>query len=98
MGRDGRVKYGTAYKTHTTHTVLCWNILPESGTDLSFSAAGKGRVHATLNPSEGRLYKRFALGCGARLGDMVKQDQVYSIEVLLTLLKMFEAGYQEKRG
>ena len=94
-GRDGKVKYGTARKTRATYTVL-WNVSPESGTDLSFSAAGKGQVHATLNPAEGRFYERFALGCGARLGDVVKQDRAYLIKVLLKLLEMYEAEYQEK--
>ena len=29
-------------------------------------------VHVTLNPNEGRVYKRSTLGCGAILGDGVK--------------------------
>ena len=58
---------------------------------MLFFAARKGRINATLISSEGRVYKRFALGGGARFGDVVKQDRVYSTEVLLKLLKMFEA-------
>ena len=94
-GRDGKVKHGTARKTHSTYTVL-WDASPESGADITLSSSSsKGRYVATCNPSEGRMYQRFALGCCARMGDIVKQDRAYTIGVVLRLLDMYEAEYQE---
>ena len=95
-GKNGRVKYGTSRKTRSTYTVL-WDVSPESGGDIAFSASGKsGRMVATCNPSEGRWYQFFAKGCRARMGDIVSQDRAFTIGVVLKLLSMFEVEYQEK--
>ena len=97
-GRGGKVKYGTARKNRSTGTVL-YNASPESGADIVLStSSSKGRYVATCNPSEGSFYQMFATGCCARSGDIVKQDRAYTIEVLMALLSMYEAEYQELEG
>ena len=50
---------------------------------------------ATCNPSEGRWYHHFALGCCAQMGDTVRQDQAYSIDIVQKLLEMYEDKYQD---
>ena len=97
-GRGGKVKYGTARKNRSTGTVL-YNASPESGADIVLStSSSRGRYVATCNPSEGSFYQMFATGCCARSGDIVKQDRAYTIEVLMALLSMYEAEYQELEG
>ncbi len=49
---------------------------------------------ATLCPSKGQWYQHFEMGIAARMGDVVSQDQAYTIEVLLALIKMFEEEWQ----
>jgi len=94
-GKDGKVKYGTSRKTRSTFTVL-WNVSPEAGSDITLSTSSKkGRYVATCNPSEGPWYQMFALGCCARMGDIVRQDRAYTIGVLLKMLDMFEQEYQD---
>jgi hypothetical protein len=84
------VKYGTAQKTQATLTVL-WKASPSSGDGLTLSAAlVKGRFVATLWPSEGRWYQHFETGICARMGDIITQDQAYTIEVLLALVEMYK--------
>ena len=39
-GKNGKVKYGTSCKIRSTFTVL-WDVSPESGGDIVFSASGK---------------------------------------------------------
>ena len=84
----------TARKAQATLTVL-WEASPLGGDDLTLSAGSvKGRFVATLCPSEGRWYQHFETGICARMGDVVSQDRVYTIEVLLALLEMFEEEWQ----
>ena len=93
-GRD-TVQYGTARKARSAHTVI-WDNSPEAGADITLSSSSaKGRYVATCNPSEGRWYQYFATGCCARMGDIVKQDKAYTIEVLHKLLSMYEMEYQD---
>ena len=97
-GKNGKAKYGTSRKIRSTFMVL-WDVSPESGGDIAFSASGKsGRMVATCNPSKGRLYHFFAKGWRARMGDIVSQDRAFTIDVVLKLLSMFELEYQEKGG
>jgi hypothetical protein len=86
-GRAGAtVKYGTFCKAHATLTVL-WEASPSSGDNLTLSAGFvKGRFVAMLCPSEGRWYQCFETGICARMGNVVKQDRAYTIEVLLALV------------
>ena len=96
-GRGGReyVKYGTARGARTIQTVV-WESSPESGADVVLSSASiQGRYVATENPTEGRWYQFFALGCSARMGDVVHQDRAYSIEVLLKLVEMYEHEWDQ---
>ena len=94
-GKAGNVKYGTSRKTRSTFTVL-WDISPEAGSDIALSSSGqKARFVATCNPSEGRWYQHFALGCCARMGDIVRQDRAYSIDIVHKLLEMYEDEYQD---
>lgn len=89
------VQYGTARQSRATTTVV-WDSSPESGGDVALStSSSRGRHVATSNPSEGRWYQYFAQGCCARMGDVVRQDRAYSIEVLLKLLSMYEEEFQE---
>ncbi len=81
-------KYGTSQKLRGTYTVI-WDASPEGGAYITLSSSSiKGRHVATLNPSEGCWYQRFATGCCAQMGDVVRQDRVYTIGVLLKLLSM----------
>ena len=92
--KGGTVKYRTSRKSRGTATVL-WDAFPDAGADIALSSSSvKARFVATCNPSEGRWYQRFAMGCCARMGDVPRQDRVYSIEVLLKLLEIFEDEYQ----
>ena len=50
----------------------------------------KGPFIVTLCPSKGRWYQHFETGICAQMGDVVSQDRAYTIDVLLTLLEMFE--------
>jgi hypothetical protein len=87
-GRAGAtVKYGTARKARATLTVL-WESSPLRGGDLTlFAGSVKGRFVATECPSERRWYQHFETGICSRMGDMVDQDQAYTIEVLLALIE-----------
>ncbi len=94
-GRDGNtVKFGTARGVRSTNTII-WDVSPEAGADIAFSTSKRGRYVATCNPSEGRWYQRFSEGCAARMGDTVRQDRAYSIEMLHKLLEMYEKEYQD---
>jgi hypothetical protein len=88
------VKYGTGRKARANLTVQ-WESSPSSGGNLTLSAGlVKGRFVATLCPSEGRWYQHFKMGLCAWMGDVVNQDQTYTIEVLLALVKTFEREWQ----
>ena len=64
--------------------------------DITLSSSSiKGRYVASLNPSEGRWYQAFAMGCCARIDDIIRQDRAYSIEVLLKLVDMYEAEWTD---
>ena len=90
-----RVKFGTARKVRSVITGI-WKSSPEAGADITLSTGGKGgRYYATCNPAEGHWYQQFSLGCSARIGDLVRQDRAYTIGVLLKLLDMYEAEYQD---
>ena len=95
-GRKGPlVQYGMARQARATSTIL-WESSPMSGGDLTFTtASAKGRYVATLCPSEGRWFQSFNNGIGARMGDTVKQDRAYTIEVVHRLLEMFEEEWNE---
>lgn len=87
---DSTVKLATARQARSTLTVI-WEASPASGEDLVLSSASaRGRYITTLNPAEGRWYHFFTLGVAARMGDVVRQDRAYTLEVLLKLLDMFE--------
>ena len=89
-GDNPYVKYGTARKARGTLTIL-WESSPFAGADITLSSGSvAGWFIATLCPSEGRWYQRFEIGINARIGDIVSQDRAYTIEVLLTLLEMYE--------
>ncbi|KAL7466322.1 hypothetical protein ACHAXS_006627 [Conticribra weissflogii] len=94
--RKDTVQYGTARKIRGTLTVL-WNSSPESGSDITFSAASvKGRYVATCNPAEGRWYSYFNAGILARMGDVVRQDRAFTLEVIHKLLEMYEIEWREQ--
>ena len=94
-GKNTKIKYGTARKVRSSFTVL-WDVSPDSGGDIVLSSSSiKGKYVATCNPSEGRMYQSFALGCCARMGDIVRQDRAYTIQVILKLVDMYEQEYQE---
>ena len=88
------MKYGTARKTRATLTVL-WESSPSGGNDMTLSSGlVKGRFVATRCPSEGRWYQHFETGICARMEDVVSQDRVFTIEVLLALLQMYEEEWE----
>ena len=94
-GRDGLVKYGTSRKVRSTYTIL-WDNSPDAGADITLASASiKGRFVATCNPSEGRWYQFFALGCCARMGDVVRQDRAFTSAVLHKLLAMCDAWHAD---
>jgi hypothetical protein len=92
-GKTGAtIKYGTAWKARATLTIL-WKSSPSSGNDITLSAISvKGPFVATLCSGEGRWYQHF--GICAHMGNVVTQDQAYTIEVLLALIEMFEQEWQ----
>ncbi len=67
----------------------------ESGGDIAFSMAKKVIYVATFNPLEGGWYQFFAIGCAARIGDVVRQDRAYSIQIVLRLVDMYEREFQD---
>lgn len=90
------VQYSTARNVRSAFTVI-WDASPASGGDITLSSGSvKGRYVATCAPAEGRWYQFFALGCCARMGDIVSQDRAYTIGVLLKLLEMYELEWQDK--
>ena len=94
LGRNGRVKFGTARNVRSTLTVL-WECSPLGGGDATFSSNSKsGRFVITRNPSESRWFQYFIHGCRARMGDIVKQDRAYSFEVFRKLVDMYEAEFR----
>jgi hypothetical protein len=50
---------------------------------------------ATCAPSEGRWYQHFGTGMCARMGDVVRQDRVYTIDVLLKLVSVYELEWDD---
>jgi len=87
------VQFGTARKIRSALTNI-YDSSPESGQDLVLSSSSaKGKYVATRNPSEGRWYQYFTMGCCARMGDIISQDRAYTIEVLLKLLAMYETSW-----
>lgn len=88
--RQTTVMYGTARSIRATSTVL-WEVSPASGADITLSSGSiKGRYTATMNPSEGKFYERINIGLSTRLGDIVKQDRAYTIEVVHAMLQLWE--------
>jgi hypothetical protein len=93
--KNDTVQFGTARKIRAAYTVI-WDASPESGGDITLSASSlQGRYVATFNPSEGRWYQFFSLSCFARMGDIVRQDRAYTLQVLLRLLSMYEAEWND---
>ena len=94
-GRQGMVKWGTARRPRSAITVL-YDASPESGGDQVLStSSSKGRYVLTHNPAESRFFQMFSSGIAARMGDIVKQDRAFTIQVLHALLAMYEEEYQE---
>lgn len=93
--KNETVQYGTACMIQATMTKL-WESSPASGADITLSSGSvKGRYIATLCPSEGRWYQLFNKGVSARMGDIVGQDRAYMLDVLLELLKLYKAEWEE---
>ena len=91
-----RVQFGTARNIRSTTTVL-WETSPASGGDIVLSSGSvKGRYIATLRPSEGRWYSLFSTGMSVRMGDIVKQDQAYTIEIVHAVINLFEEQFQDE--
>ena len=89
------MKHGTSRKVKGTFTVL-WDVSPDAGADIVLASSSvKARFVAMYNPSEGRWYQRFAMGCCARMGDVPRKNRTCTIEVLLKLFEIFEDEYQE---
>ncbi len=67
-------------------TVL-WERSPWGGPDIVFLVRDKrGCYVATLFPSKIQWYQHFLTGCSVHMRDAVQQDQVYTIEVILTVI------------
>eukprot|EP00804_Cyclotella_cryptica_P009188 CCRYP_003242-RA/>CCRYP_003242-RA protein AED:0.68 eAED:0.66 QI:0/-1/0/1/-1/1/1/0/349 len=94
--KEKRVQFGTARGIRSTTTVL-WESSPASGGDIVLSSGSvKGRYVATLCPSEGRWYSLFSMGIAVRMGDVVKQDRAYTIEIVHAVINLFEEQFQEE--
>jgi hypothetical protein len=94
-GPSGRVKHGTARKVRSLFTIL-WEASPLSGSDIVLSSGGtKQNYVATCNPAEGNWYSKFSQGCSVRIGDVTKQDRAFTIQILLKLLSMYEAEFND---
>ena len=66
-----------------------------SGSDISFSSGAiQGRYVSTLNPSKERWFQHFSLGVSMRMGDVVKQDRAYTVEVVHAVINLFEEDFQ----
>ena len=90
------VQFGTARMIRSTTTVL-WEASPAGGSDIVLSTGGvKGRYIATMCPSEGRWYALFTVGVSVRMGDIVKQDRAYTIELVHAVIDMFEQQFQKE--
>lgn len=93
--KNETVQYGTARGTRATQTVV-WEASPSSGSDIVLSSgSAKGKYVATLSPSESRWYSLFNKGVSARMGDVVRQDRAYSMDVLLALIAMYEEEWKQ---
>lgn len=91
--KKATVQYGTARQIRATSTVV-WDASPMSGADITLSSSSvRGKFVATVCPSESRWYHQFNMGISARMGDIVKQDRAYSLELLLKLLELYEAEW-----
>ena len=89
------VQFGTARNICSTTTVL-WETSPASSADIALSTGSmKGRYITTLCPSEGRWYQLFTIGVSTRKGDIVSQDRAYTIEIVHTVINLFEKEFQE---
>ena len=93
--KNDTVQYSTARQARAAYTLL-WEASPEAGSDITLSSGSlKGRYVATCAPSEGRWYQHFNTGICARMGDVVRQDRAYTIEVLLKLVSMYELEWND---
>ena len=91
-----RVNFGTARGIRSTTSVL-WDASPAGGGDIVLSSGSvRGRYVATLCPSEGRWYSLFSAGISVRMGDIVKQDRAYTIEVVHAVIGFFEEQFQSE--
>ena len=59
------------------------------------SSSKHGRYVATYKPTEGWWFQRLVIGMCTCIGDVVSQDKAYTIQVLLKLVSMFEAGWSD---
>ena len=90
----GTIAYATARRLRGTYTTL-WEASPDGFSDLVLTSGSvKGRFVLTHAPSEGRWYQRFAQGVSARMGDIVRQDRAYTIEIVLAVVAAFEREWQ----
>lgn len=55
-----------------------------------FFSTQMNRYHAMRCPSESCWFKAFIKGLRVRIGNIIKQDKAYSIEVVKALLTMYE--------
>ena len=93
--KEATVSHGTARRVRATYTTL-WETSPDGFSDLVLSSGTvKGRFVLSHAPSEGRWYQRFGEGICARMGDVVRQDRAYTIQVVLAVVGMFEKEWQE---
>ena len=93
--KGGLVGWGTARQARSAYTVL-WDASPQSGGDITLSSSGlTGRYIATCAPAEGRWFQHFTTGICARMGDIVRQDRAYTIQVVLKLVEMYEREWDD---
>ena len=91
----GQVQYGMARQSRAYLTVL-WQSLPVAGANITLSSGSiRGCYVATVCPCEGRWYQLVEEGISTRMGGVVSQDGVYTLELLHAMLEIYELERQK---
>jgi hypothetical protein len=89
---EATIQHGTARKFRAVFSNM-WSASLEGVKD-TVAVRDTVKMSQTSCPTFGTWYEKFGLGLHKRMGDVVRQDQAISIEVMLALMDKFEAKWQ----
>jgi len=93
-GRHEKVKKFSSCRKVRSLSTNMYNASAQGSSSNLVWRAEKNRYVATSCPSDSEWHFRFMMGFHSRVGERVKQDAAFTIELMLALQVMFEEEYQ----